>query len=51
MSHGSMYKPFLEYLEQEMFKKFDLQKRSIPEGLESRVSERGKNPATIRSWC
>jgi len=51
MSHGSMYKPFLDYLEQELFKRFDLQKRSIPTGLESRVSERGKNPATIRSWC
>ncbi len=51
MSHGSMYKPFLDYLEQELFKRFDLQKRSIPTGLEFRVSERGKNPATIRSWC
>jgi len=46
-----MYKPFLEYLERLLFQKFDLQSRPIPEGLESCISERGKNPATIRSWC
>ena len=46
-----MYKPFLEFLEQELFKKFDLQPRPIPSGLESKVSDRGRNPATIRSWC
>jgi 15,16-dihydrobiliverdin:ferredoxin oxidoreductase len=46
-----MYKPFLEYLERSLFQKFDLQSRTIPEGLESCISERGKNPATIRSWC
>ncbi|MEM7553368.1 MAG: 15,16-dihydrobiliverdin:ferredoxin oxidoreductase [Cyanobacteria bacterium P01_A01_bin.84] len=46
-----MYRPFLEYLEQQLFQRFNLQERSIPLGLESRVSERGRNPATIRSWC
>ena len=46
-----MYKPFLEYLEQSLFQRFDLQSRLIPTGLESRVSDRGRNPATIRSWC
>ena len=46
-----MYKPFLEYLEQSLFQRFDLQSRLIPAGLESRVSDRGRNPATIRSWC
>lgn len=46
-----MYKPFLEYLEQSLFQRFALQSRLIPTGLESRVSDRGRNPATIRSWC
>ncbi|WP_404790962.1 15,16-dihydrobiliverdin:ferredoxin oxidoreductase [Altericista sp. CCNU0014] len=46
-----MYKPFLEYLEQSLFQKFDLQSRLIPVGLESQVSDRGKNPATVQSWC
>jgi 15,16-dihydrobiliverdin:ferredoxin oxidoreductase len=46
-----MYKPFLEYLEQALFERFDLQPRSIPLGLDLNVSDRGKNPATIRSWC
>ncbi len=46
-----MYKPFLEHLEQSLFQKFDLQSRSIPAGLEGRVSDRGKSPATITSWC
>jgi 15,16-dihydrobiliverdin:ferredoxin oxidoreductase len=46
-----MYKPFLQYLEQSLFQRFDLQSRPIPAGLEFRVSERGKNPATIQSWC
>jgi 15,16-dihydrobiliverdin:ferredoxin oxidoreductase len=46
-----MYKPFLEHLEKSLFQKFDLQSRSIPAGLESRVSDRGKSPATITSWC
>ncbi|NET36222.1 MAG: 15,16-dihydrobiliverdin:ferredoxin oxidoreductase [Cyanothece sp. SIO1E1] len=46
-----MYKPFLEYLEQSLFQRFDLQSRPIPPGLESRVSDRGRHPATISSWC
>jgi 15,16-dihydrobiliverdin:ferredoxin oxidoreductase len=46
-----MYKPFLEYLERSLQERFQLQKRSIPTGLESCTSERGRNPATINSWC
>ena len=46
-----MYQPFLQHLEKTLFQRFNLQRRPIPAGLESRVSERGKNPATIRSWC
>ncbi|MGI0492974.1 15,16-dihydrobiliverdin:ferredoxin oxidoreductase [Alkalinema pantanalense CENA528] len=48
---GSMYKPFVEHLEQELFQRFDLKQRPIPSGLEYNVSQRGKNPATIQSWC
>ena len=46
-----MFAPFKQYLETELFKHFDLQDRPIPSGLESNVSQRGKNPATIKSWC
>jgi len=46
-----MFAPFKEYLEEELFNRFDLRSRSIPAGLESNVSDRGKNPATIQSWC
>ena len=46
-----MFAPFKEYLEEELFKRFELHSRSIPAGLESNVSARGKNPATIQSWC
>ena len=46
-----MYKPFLEHLEASLQERFSLQKRPIPEGLEHRVSERGRCPATIQSWC
>jgi 15,16-dihydrobiliverdin:ferredoxin oxidoreductase len=46
-----MYQPFLAHLEQSLFQRFDLQSRPIPAGLEHCVSERGKNPATIKSWC
>lgn len=46
-----MFGPFQEYLEEELFKRFELRSRSIPPGLESKVSDRGKYPATIRSWC
>jgi 15,16-dihydrobiliverdin:ferredoxin oxidoreductase len=46
-----MYKPFLEHLERTLLERFDLQSRSIPTGLDYQVSDRGKSPATIRSWC
>ena len=46
-----MFAPFKEYLEKELFDRFELQSRPIPPGLESNVSERGKNRATIQSWC
>ena len=46
-----MYKPFLEHLEVSLHERFSLQNRLIPKGLEHRVSERGRCPATIRSWC
>ena len=46
-----MFKPFQEFLENELFERFELQSRPIPSGLEALVSDRGKNPATIRSWC
>jgi 15,16-dihydrobiliverdin:ferredoxin oxidoreductase len=46
-----MYKPFLNHLEQSLSERFDLQGRPIPEGLELKVSDRGKSPATIQSWC
>lgn len=46
-----MFAPFKEYLEEELFKRFDLRSRTIPAGLESNISDRGKNSATIQSWC
>jgi 15,16-dihydrobiliverdin:ferredoxin oxidoreductase len=46
-----MYKPFLNHLERELSSRFDLQNRSIPAGLELNVSDRGKSPAKIQSWC
>ncbi|MDY6785999.1 MAG: 15,16-dihydrobiliverdin:ferredoxin oxidoreductase [Cyanobacteriota bacterium] len=46
-----MYKPFIEHLERSLFQRYDLQSRPIPAGLEFRASDRGKNPATIQSWC
>jgi 15,16-dihydrobiliverdin:ferredoxin oxidoreductase len=46
-----MFKPFLEFLEEELFNRFDLSTRPIPAGLEYQVSDRGKNHATIQSWC
>lgn len=46
-----MFKPFQEFLENELFDRFELQNRAIPAGLETVVSDRGKNPATIQSWC
>ncbi|MEO0540107.1 MAG: 15,16-dihydrobiliverdin:ferredoxin oxidoreductase [Cyanobacteria bacterium P01_A01_bin.105] len=46
-----MYRPFLEHLEAELHQRFDLQPREIPAGLERLVSDRGRHPATIQSWC
>lgn len=46
-----MYQIFREYLEEELFKRFNLQSRAIPSGLEFNRSNRGKNKATIQSWC
>ncbi|NER36317.1 MAG: 15,16-dihydrobiliverdin:ferredoxin oxidoreductase [Oscillatoria sp. SIO1A7] len=50
-----MYRPFLEYLEAELRTRFgsgkELPSRPIPAGLEKKVGKRGKNPATIESWC
>ncbi|MEM1367398.1 MAG: 15,16-dihydrobiliverdin:ferredoxin oxidoreductase [Cyanobacteria bacterium P01_H01_bin.15] len=46
-----MYKPFLKHLEQSLFQRFDLSSRPIPPGLERQEGKRGKNPATIESWC
>ncbi|MDZ8050567.1 MAG: 15,16-dihydrobiliverdin:ferredoxin oxidoreductase [Aulosira sp. ZfuVER01] len=46
-----MYKCFLEHLEQSLLQRFTLKSRPIPPGLEYQVSDRGRNPATIQSWC
>ncbi|MGF1602149.1 MAG: 15,16-dihydrobiliverdin:ferredoxin oxidoreductase [Thermosynechococcaceae cyanobacterium] len=46
-----MYKPFIKHLEQEITERFNLSSRPIPPELESRMSDRGKNPAQIQSWC
>lgn len=46
-----MYQPFLSYLEESLFQRFDLQSRPIPAGLEFQRSERGRSPAVIQSWC
>jgi len=44
-----MYKPFVEHLQQDLFQKFDIQSRTIPTGLEHKVSDRGKTPSVIQS--
>ena len=46
-----MYRPFLAHLETSLAQRFDLTRRSIPAGLECNISERGRHPATIQSWC
>lgn len=46
-----MYRSFLHHLESELLQRFELKSRSIPSGLETNISERGRHPATIRSWC
>lgn len=46
-----MFQPFLHHLEQELFRRFQLRSRAIPQELEFQVSQRGKHPAMIESWC
>jgi 15,16-dihydrobiliverdin:ferredoxin oxidoreductase len=46
-----MFQPFLHYLEQELFARFPLQGRPVLPELEFQVSQRGKSPAMIESWC
>ncbi len=46
-----MYKLFIEHLEKELFQRFDIEPRPIPVGLERNISDRGRSPATIQSWC
>lgn len=46
-----MYQAFKEFLEQELAAHFELRPRPIPQGLEYKVSERGRNRAVIQSWC
>lgn len=45
-----MYKPFLAHLTQ-VLEQFELTSRPIPAGLAHNVSNRGRSPATIQSWC
>jgi len=46
-----MFQPFLRYLEKELFTRFELRGCPIPSELEFQVSQRGKTPAMIESWC
>jgi 15,16-dihydrobiliverdin:ferredoxin oxidoreductase len=46
-----MFQPFLHYLEKELFSRFVLSSRPIASDLEFQISQRGKNPAMIESWC
>ncbi|WP_013324031.1 15,16-dihydrobiliverdin:ferredoxin oxidoreductase [Gloeothece verrucosa] len=46
-----MYQQFQAFLEQEILTRFEVVERSIPAGLDYKVSERGRNPATIQSSC
>jgi 15,16-dihydrobiliverdin:ferredoxin oxidoreductase len=46
-----MFQPFLHHLERELFARFPLRSRPILPELEFQVSQRGKNPAMIESWC
>jgi 15,16-dihydrobiliverdin:ferredoxin oxidoreductase len=46
-----MFQPFLHYLEKELFSRFVLSSRPIAPDLEFQISQRGKNPAMIESWC
>lgn len=49
--YRSMFQPFLKYIEQELFSRFQLRSRAIPQELEFQISQRGKHPAMIESWC
>lgn len=46
-----MYQQFQAFLEKEILTRFEVTNRPIPAGLDYKVSERGKNPATIQSRC
>ncbi len=46
-----MFQPFLQYLEKELFSRFALRSLPIAPDLEFQISQRGKNPAMIESWC
>ncbi|MFN3361906.1 MAG: 15,16-dihydrobiliverdin:ferredoxin oxidoreductase [Pseudanabaenaceae cyanobacterium] len=46
-----MYQPFLAFLETSLFSRFQLRPRPIPPGLAEKRSDRGRHPATIKSWC
>jgi 15,16-dihydrobiliverdin:ferredoxin oxidoreductase len=46
-----MFQPFLRHLEQELFRRFELESLPILPELEFQVSQRGRNPAMIESWC
>ena len=46
-----MFQPFLQHLEQELFRRFELKGKPIASELEFQVSQRGKTPAMIESWC
>jgi 15,16-dihydrobiliverdin:ferredoxin oxidoreductase len=45
-----MYEPFRRHLELELGARYQLEELPIPEGLQERTSERGRNKAKIRSW-
>ena len=46
-----MFQPFLQHLEQELFRRYELKGKPIASELEFQVSQRGKTPAMIESWC
>lgn len=46
-----MFQYFQEFLEKELFQRFNLENYPIHDGLAFNQSLRGKNPATIQSWC
>jgi 15,16-dihydrobiliverdin:ferredoxin oxidoreductase len=46
-----MYKPFVDHLKNALLEQFPIHARAIPSGLAKQVSDRGRSPATIESWC